>query len=87
MIDFDKYIALVLHYFSTNIWLSLALGVIALLLLYKKPLGTLKVLASCLFLITIIYIMSLLGESSSTGVLQKKNMSQKSEMEILDSTR
>lgn len=84
MIDFQSYYNIVIHFLSSNILITFALIVVLLVLLYKKPEGTIKFLAFCFFLIAVVYIMSLLGESGSLGVDTKQGGIHKSENVIED---
>lgn len=79
MIDFGKYYALVQQFLSNNILITIALIVAIIVAIYKKPEGTIKFLAFCCFLVAVIYIMSLLGESGSLGVDTKKSRIEQSE--------
>lgn len=79
MIDFDKYYSLVFQFLSNNIFIALGLIVVLVVLIYKKPEGTIKFLGFCCFLLAVIYTMSLLGESGSLGTKSKKTMTSRSE--------
>jgi hypothetical protein len=79
MIDFEKYYALVMQFLSNNILITIAIIVAIIVSIYKKPEGTIKFLAFCFFLVAVVYIMSLLGESSSLGVDYKMDGIEKSE--------
>jgi hypothetical protein len=83
MIDFDKYWSLILQFFSNNVFIAIGTGIVVLVFFYKKPVETIKFLAFCTFLVTVLYIMSLLTESGSQGVFQKKDMSTRSETELM----
>ncbi len=87
MIDFQKYYDLILHFLASNLLITLALCVILLFFLYKKTEETVKFLAFCVLLVTVIYVMSLLSESGSFGEINKKEMTQKSENMIKNSPK
>lgn len=87
MIDFNSFYLLVLQFISEHILLTIALGVALCYSLYKKPEGTVKFLAFCLFLVAVFYIMSLLSQSSSTGLNQEDNLIHKSERQLQESAR
>ena len=87
MIDFNSYYNLVLQFLSSHLLFAVALGIIILYALYKKPEGTIKFLAFCLFLVAVFYTMSLLSQSGSSGVGQQDTLIHKSERELQDSSR
>ena len=82
MIDFDKYASLILQFLSHNIFVAIGLGVAIIFFFYKKPEETIKFLGFCALLVTVIYVMSLLSESGSQGVYNKKGGIEKSELEL-----
>lgn len=84
MIDFEKYWLLVLSFFSNNIFITIGVVIALIVIFYKKPVETVKFLGFCALLVAVLYIMSLLTESGSLGVSQKKDMSTKSEQEIMN---
>jgi len=84
MIDFDKYASLVLQFLSNNIFVAIGLGIALIFFFYKKPEETIKFLGFCALLVTVIYVMSLLSESGSQGVYNKKGAIEKSEKELAD---
>lgn len=86
MIDFNSYYTLVLQFLSNHLLFTVALGIIILYFLYKKPEGTIKFLAFCFFLVAFFYMMSLLGQSSSSGLGQQDNLIHKSERDLQDSS-
>ncbi|MCX5869633.1 MAG: hypothetical protein NTY00_03145 [Deltaproteobacteria bacterium] len=86
MIDFNSFYALVLQFFSNHIPIAIALGIAIIFFLYKKTEATVKFLAVCFLLVAVFYTMSLLSQSSSSGVTQEDNLIHKSERELQDSS-
>ena len=84
MIDFEKYSSLVISFFADNILIGVGLGVILLVFFYKKPTETIKFLGFCALLVTTLYIMSLLSQSGSQGVMHKRDATTRSETELME---
>ncbi len=84
MFDFEKYASQVIAFFTGNIFIAIGAVVILVVLFYKKPGETIKFLGFCFLIVAVLYIMSLLTESGSQGVLQKKGVTTKSEKELLE---
>jgi hypothetical protein len=84
MIDFDKYASLVLSFFTDNILIGVGLGLVLLVFFYKKPTETIKFLGFCALLVTTLYIMSLLSQSGSQGVIYKRDATTRSETELTE---
>lgn len=83
MFNFEKYASLVIAFFTDNIYVAVGAGVILIFFFYKKPSETIKFLGFCFLLVAVLYIMALLTESGSQGVLQKKGAATKSEKELM----
>ncbi len=83
MFDFDKYWSLVLQFLSNNIFVAIGIAIVLLIFFCKKPAEAIKFLGFCALLVTVLYVMSLLSESGSQGVFQKKGMTTKSETELM----
>lgn len=86
MIDFTSFSAPVLQFFSDHILIAMALGIAICYFLYTKTEPTVKFLAGCCLLVAVFYTMTLLSQSSSSGVVQHKNLIHKSERHLQDST-
>ena len=84
MIDFDKYAALVIQFFTTNIFVSIGAGIVLIYFIYKKPAETIKFLGIVALLVAVVYIMSLLTESGSHGVSNKNEMTEKTIKELAE---
>ncbi len=83
MIDFEKYSSLVFSFFTDNIFISIGLGALLVLFFYKKPTETIKFLGFCALLVTALYIMSLLSQSGTQGVIHKRDATTRSETELM----
>jgi len=77
--DFNALIEKCLLYFQNNKAIALAIIVALCLFGYLKPKQFFKLLMLSLFLGVVLYIVSLLGESTTTGIQQKDQMMHKSE--------
>ncbi|MDJ0622117.1 MAG: hypothetical protein QNJ17_04070 [Desulfocapsaceae bacterium] len=84
MLDFNNYWSLVYNFLATHQLLAIGIAIAVLIFAYKKPVEAVKFFGFCAFLVAILYIMSLLTESGSHGVSDKKEMSTESRLEQLD---
>ena len=84
MIDFEKYWTLTLHFLVNNLLITAGLALALILFFYKKPVETVKFLGFCALLVTVLYVMSLLTESGTTGMSGSKILRKKSQEAILE---
>ena len=84
MIDFDRYWSLTYNFLTTHELLAVGIAIAVLIFCYKKPVEAVKFFGFCALFIAVLYIMSLLTESGSHGVLDKKEMNTKSQLEMMD---
>lgn len=63
---------------------TVGLIIAAIFFLYKKPAEMIKFLGFCGLVIAVLYIMTLLTESSSKGVSHKKEATTKSQLELMN---
>ncbi|MFN2353684.1 MAG: hypothetical protein ABR512_04045 [Desulfopila sp.] len=84
MIDFEKYRQMTMSFLSSYPIVTIGLIMVAIFFLYKKPAQMIKFLGFCGLLIAVLYIMSLLTESGSQGVLHKKEATTKSQLELMN---
>ena len=81
--DFNTLFERCQYYFQNNSIVALAIIAALALFGYLKPKAFFKVLMLALILGGVLYIISLLGESTTTGIQQKDQMMYKSK-EILE---
>lgn len=84
MIDFDKYWSLLTHFLASNLLITAGIILALVIFFYKKPEQTIKFVGFCALLVTVVYIMSLLSESGSTGALNKNVLKSKSESSLME---
>lgn len=77
--DFNTLLESCQLYFQNNKWVALALIAALCVFGYLKPKQFFKLLILSLFVGAVLYIVSLLGESSTTGMEQKDQMLRKSQ--------
>ena len=83
MLDFEKYWSLAIQFLSNNLFITAGIVLALIIFFYKKPVEAVKFLGFCALLVTVLYIMSLLTESSSTGASNKGYLKKKSEEALL----
>ena len=76
--DFAGLISMGLNFFHTHKLVAIIIVVVLCILLYLKPKATFKMLAMLLVAAVILYILSLIGGLTFTGISQKR--------EIIDNT-
>lgn len=82
MFDIDRYFALAFQFLANNIFITIGLGVAFIFFIYKKPAETIKFLGFVALIAAVLYVMSLLTQSGSQGVLYKHDAAEKSEREL-----
>ena len=83
MLDFEKYWSLAIQFLSDNLFITAGIVLALIIFFYKKPVEAVKFLGFCALLVTVLYIMSLLTESGSTGASNKGYLKKKSEEALL----
>lgn len=84
MLDFEKYWLIIVQFLSNNLLIAAGIALALLFFFYKKPVEAVKFLGFCALLVTVLYIMSLLTESGSTGAIHKKDLKTKSESGLMN---
>lgn len=84
MLDFDKYWSLAVHFLANNLLITAGLVLALIIFFYKKPVEAVKFLGFCALLITVVYVMSLLTESGSTGMSGSGVLRKKSQEAIME---
>lgn len=82
MFDIESYFALAFQFLSNNIFVAIGLGIAFIFFIYKKPTETIKFLGFLVLIVAVLYVMSLLTQSGSQGVLYKHSAAEKSEKEL-----
>jgi len=82
MFDIDSYFSLAYQFLASNIFVTIGLGIVIIFFIYKKPVETVKVFGFAALLVAVLYVMSLLTESGSKGVLYKHGAAEKSQNEL-----
>jgi len=87
MIDFDRYATLVWQFLTGNLIITAGICIVLVIFFYKKPEGTIKFLGICALLIAVLYVMSMLTNSSSLGTFSKEQGIDKSQEMLKESSR
>lgn len=83
MFDIDRYFALAFQFFANNIFIAIGVVIVLIFFIYKKPMETIKFLGFAALIVAVLYVMSLLTESGSQGVLYKHDAAEKTDNELM----
>lgn len=78
-LNFEAYYAEIMNYVQHNVYVSVALAGVLLLLLFRKPGLFFTIVLIVVLNISMLYVISY---TSSLGSVQKKNLIQKNEMHV-----